>query len=97
MSPIRTFVDSISVSAYPIILPANARNITTITALVTDQYGEGPVNKPVFFTDTDAVGFVTINPAYTDVFFGTGEALSYYRAGVTVQLVTIEGTTTQYD
>jgi len=96
-SSIRSFLDSISVSAFPVILPANARNTLEVTALVTDQYGNGAIYKPVFFTDTDNVGFMTINPAYTDVFFGNGDAISYYRAGVKVHTVNIEGTATQYD
>jgi len=45
----------------------------------------------------DSVGFMTISPSYTDYFFGTGEAVSYYKAGVTPRSVTIEGTATQYD
>jgi hypothetical protein len=65
--------------------------------LVDDQYGDGVYNKPVFFVDDDDVGFMTINPAYTDYFFGTGEAISYYKAGVEVRTVNIEGTATQYD
>ena len=97
VSPIRRFVNTISVAAYPVILPANGYNTLEVTALVTDQYGDGAVNKPVFFTDTDSVGYITINPAYTEPFFGTGEAITYYRAGVTVQTVTIEGTATQFD
>jgi hypothetical protein len=97
VSPIRKFVNAISVAAYPVILPANARNVTEITAIVSDQYGEGPRNKPVVFTDDDDVGFVTINPAYTDVFFATGQAVTYYRSGVDIHTVTVEGTVTQYD
>jgi len=97
VSPLRSFVDSITVTAYPVILPANGYNITDVNATVLDQYGEGVVYKPVLWTDTDSVGYVTINPSYTDVFFGTGNAVTYYRAGIAVHQVTIEGTATQYD
>jgi len=97
VSPIRRFINAISVGAYPVILPANGYNYIEVTSLVTDQYGDGTTNTPVFFTDTDSVGYVTINPAYTESFYGTGEAITYYRAGVTVQTVTIEGTATQFD
>jgi hypothetical protein len=93
----RRFVDTINVSAYPIILPANAVNISKITAIVNDQYGDGVRDKPVYFTDDDAVGFITIDPAFTDNFFGTGAAVTYYKAGTAVRLVTIEGTATQFD
>jgi len=97
LSTTRRFIDYINVSAYPIILPNNATNVSEITALVNDQYGEGVWEKPVYFTDDDTVGFMTINPAYTDYFFGTGKAISYYKAGVAVRTVTVEGTATQYD
>lgn len=97
LSTTRRFIDGISVSAYPIILPNNATNVSEITALVNDQYGDGVWEKPVYFTDDDPVGFMTINPAYTDYFFGTGKAISYYKAGVAVRTVTVEGTATQYD
>jgi len=97
VSTIRPFVDSITVTAYPLILPANAKNITEVTAAVFDQYGNGAENKPVFFTDDDGVGYITINPAYTDYFFGTGEAKTAYRAGTAIHAVNIEGTATQND
>jgi len=97
LSTTRRFVDTVSISAYPVILPANSVNVTEITMLVDDQYGDGIYNKPVFFVDDDDVGFITINPAYTDYFFGTGEAISYYKAGVTPRTVNIEGTATQYN
>jgi len=97
LSTSRPFLDTVSISAYPVILPANSVNITKITMLVDDQYGDGTYYTPVFFTDNDSVGHMTINPAYTDYFFGTGEAISYYRAGVAYATVNIEGTATQYD
>ena len=84
-------------SAYPVILPANAVNTARISTIVNDQYGDGVVNKPVFVTDDDSIGFITISPVYTDYFFGTGEAVTYYKAGTTVRTVTIEGRTTQFD
>jgi len=97
VTPLRPFVDSISVTAFPVILPANGTNITEISAIVQDQYSNGVIFKPIDFTDDDVNGYITINPAFTDVFFGTGEAITYYRAGVIVRTVTIEGTATQYD
>jgi len=97
ISPVRSFIDSITVTAYPLILPANAYNATEVIALVIDQYGNGPAYKPVYFTDNDAVGFITRNPVYTDYFFGTGKAITYYKAGVNISTVNIEGTVTQYD
>ena len=97
LSTSRRFVDTVSISAYPTILPANSVNVTEVTMLVDDQYGDGVYNKPVFFVDDDAAGFMTISPAYTDYFFGTGEAISYYKAGITPRTVNIEGTSTQFN
>lgn len=96
-STLRHFIDSISVTAYPAILPANGVNVAEVDALVLDQYGDGSIGKPVVFTDDDLLGYLTINPAYTDYFFGTGIATTYYRAGTAVHTVTIQGTATQYD
>lgn len=97
VSTVRPFIDNITVTACPKILPANAHNVTEITATVLDQYGNGSVYKPVSFTDDDNVGFITINPAYTDYFWGTGKAITHYKAGVSVRTVNVEGTVTQYD
>jgi hypothetical protein len=96
-SPVRSFIDSITVDAYPVILPANARNMATITCVVLDQFANGAMDVPIFFTDTDDYGYVTINPKNTDALEGTGEAITYYVAGVDVHTVTIQGTVTQYD
>ena len=97
ISTVRRFIGSVSLSAYPTILPANGVNVSDLSTLVSDQYGDGMISKPVFFTDTDSVGFITTNPAYTDYFFGTGEAVSAYKAGITNGDVTIEATATQFD
>ncbi len=97
LSTTRRFITTVSLSAYPAILPANWVNTLELLALINDQYGDGSVNKQVSFTDNDSIGFVTINPAYTDYFFGTGEAISYYKAGIEVHTVTIEVTATQFD
>lgn len=97
VTPSRSFIDNITVAAYPEILPANATNISTITANVLDQYNRGAVYKPVFWTDDDDYGYITINPTYTDLFFGTGNSTTYYRAGVQVRKVTVTGRAIQYD
>jgi hypothetical protein len=98
ISPIRSFLDSIVVTAYPAIVPANAYNTIEVEAVVKDQYDEGVIYKPVYFTDNDSVGYITITPVYTDIFFGTGRTNpTYYKAGVAAATVTIEGIATQYD
>jgi len=96
-TPIRSFVDSITVTAYPPILPANAINISEITGNVEDQYGRGIIYKPVYWTDDDNYGYITVDPTYTDLFFGTGNTTTYYRAGVQVRTVTVTGRATQFD
>jgi hypothetical protein len=95
VSPLYSFVDSITVTAYPLIVPADGFSTLEVRASVNDQYGEGALYDPVFFTDTDDVGYLTINPAYTDVFFRNGVAVTYYRSGVIPATVTIEGTVSQ--
>ncbi len=97
LTPARSFVDSITVTAYPSILPANGVNIADITGNVLDQYGRGIVYKPVYWTDDDNYGYITVNPTYTDLFFGTGNTTTYYRAGIQVRQVTVTGRATQYD
>ena len=96
-SPVRSFIDAITVEAYPVILPANGRNTASINCLVLDQFANGALNAPIFFTDNDDYGYVTINPQYTEYIYGTGMALTYYVAGVDVHTVTVQGTVTQYD
>lgn len=97
VSPVRSFIDAITIDAYPVILPADGRNITEINCVVLDQFSNGAMDKPITFTDNDDYGYVTINPKNTDNIFGTGQAITYYRAGVDVHTVTIQGTVTQYD
>lgn len=97
VSPVRSFIDAITMTANPVIIPADGRNISTLTCTVMDQYGNGSVNAPITFTDNDAYGYVTINPKYTDYYYGDGEAISYYRSGVDIHTVTITATATQYD
>jgi hypothetical protein len=97
VTPIRSFIDFITVAAYPEILPATGRNVSQVTAVVLNQYGEGAVYKPVHFTDDDSVGFITIPDVYTDYFTNTGEAKTSYMSGVALRIVTVQGTATQYD
>jgi hypothetical protein len=96
-SVFRPFVDFISLESDPDILPATGRNAAILTAVVLDQYGEGVYNKPVTFSDDDDVGYITTPFAYTDNFFGTGEAFSSYMSGLDIRIVTVQATATQYD
>jgi len=94
VSTIRPFVDSISVDVYPKIIPSNGVNVAEVKAIVKDQFAHPIVFKPVRFGDSDSVGYMTISDTYTDL---VGKAISYYKAGLTPQSVTILVTMTQYD
>ena len=97
ISPIRSFIDFISVDASTHILPATGRNTAVITSIVFDQYGQGVVNRPVSFTDDDPIGFVTSKTVYTDIFYNTGRADTGYTSGTALRVVEIEATVTQVD
>lgn len=96
-SPIRPFVDFITVGADPVILPANGKNVSVVTAVVQDQYGNGAVNKPVIFTDDNDIGYITIPTVNTDSQYGTGKAVTVYKSGLDVTPVVVTGRATQYD
>jgi len=96
-SPIRPFVDFISLGANPLILPADGKSVSVITAIVQDQYGNGMINKPVSFTDNNTIGYITTPQVYTDQYYNTGKAVTVYKSGTDVTPVIIEGTATQYD
>lgn len=94
LSPLRNFVESISVSAFPKILPNTGVNLSKITAICKDQYFDPIKYKPVIFTEDDDYGFMTIPIMYTSE---EGVSISYYNAGLEDRVVTIDATITQYD
>jgi len=93
-SPLRSFVDSVTIDVNPKILPSNGFNVSDITSFVKDQYSRPSKIKPVTFIDDDPVGFITTVNTYTDT---NGKAVSSYKAGVVPGIVTITVTITQYD
>lgn len=94
-SPIRSFVDSVSMDVYPKVLPSNGMSIANILAAVQDQYGQPAKLKVVrFFDDEDEYGFITIAEPLTD---NTGLAKSYYKSGTSPNSVVITAFITQYD
>ena len=95
-SPIRPFLDFVTIGADPVILPANGKNVSVLTTVVQDQYGNGTVNTPVSFTDDNEYGYVTTATVNTDPFYGTGKAVVAYKTGLDVTPVIIECTATQY-
>jgi hypothetical protein len=96
-SPIRPFIDFITVDSTTHILPATGRNTTAINSVTLDQYGQGLINKPITFVDDDEVGFITTRVVHTDIFYNTGTATTAYTSGVDLRVVTITATATQYD
>lgn len=93
-SPLRSFVDSVSVDAMPKILPSNGINVAKITAVVNDQYSHPAQNKAVRFYDSDDVGYMTTSETYTGL---NGTAISYYKAGIVPKTVVILALATQYN
>lgn len=97
ISPIRSFIDFITVDAVSHILPATGRNTTVVTSITLDQYGQGVVNRPVTFADDDPIGFVTTKKVNTDIFYNTGRANTGYTSGTALRVVTIDASVTQED
>lgn len=94
LSPVRNFVDSITLSLYPNILPTTGLNTSEAIAVVKDQYLFPTEWKSVSFSADDTVGFMTISENLTDT---NGVAVSYYQAGISVGVVTVTASTTQFD
>lgn len=94
LSPLRNFIDSITLSVFPSILPTTGLNVAEAKAVVKDQFYEPVVAKPVYFSDDDAVGFMTITKRLTD---NSGVSISYYQSGISVGVVTITAEVTQFD
>lgn len=93
LSTLEPFITSISLRANPAILPANGVNVSTITAIVKDQFDLPIVGKNVYFTEDDPVGSITGgNPKVTD---SAGEAITTYTAGTSAREVKITATAEQ--
>lgn len=97
VSPIRSFIDFITLDSDTHILPATGRNVTPVRSITLDQYGQGVVNRPVTITDDDDVGFITTEVVYTDIFYNTGRADTAYTSGTDLRVVNINAKVTQLD
>lgn len=92
LSTLNSFITSISLRAEPAIIPANGSNISTVTAIVKDQFNL-PVNqKQVYFTDDDPNGGIQSSPVGTG---DNGTAVTSYKAGTTAREVRITATAQQ--
>ena len=94
LSPLRNFIDSITLGVWPDILPSTGLNTAEVTAIVKDQYSEPIAFTMVTFTDDDAVGFMTLSSSATNI---NGVAISYYQSGISTGTVTITASVTQID
>lgn len=93
-SPLRPFVDSVTLDVSPKILPSNGINVAELTSVVRDQYDDPIKLKPVTFEDSDPTGYITTINTYTNKY---GIAHSVYRAGIVPNEVVINVIATQYD
>ena len=93
LSTLEPFITSISLRANPAILPANGVNVSTITAIVKDQFDLPIVGKNVYFTEDDSVGSISGGtPKVTDA---DGVAVTAYTAGTSAREVKITATAEQ--
>jgi len=94
ISPIRNYIDSFVLDAYPTIIPANGVNVAQVRGHIKDQYGLDLFYKPVYFMDDDDHGFMQAYMVRTNT---EGIAKNYYKAGIEARTVTINATATQFD
>lgn len=92
LSTLDPFITSISLSASPAILPANATNESEITAIVKDQFNQPIDLKDVNFTDDDTNGYITTATVQTD---SNGVATTRYHSGTQAREVKITCTAEQ--
>lgn len=79
LTPINSFIDSTTIEAVPLIMPADGISTIAVTTLAKDQYAEEITFIRVKFYDDDDVGYMTIRDTYTGL---TGKAQSYYKSGI---------------
>jgi len=94
LSPIREFIDSITVGASPTILPSNGINVAEVIATVYDQYSQPIIYKIVNFSDDNAEGYLLSTQVFT---YLDGKATTTYRAGTIPDTVIITAEATQND
>lgn len=79
LSTFNKLITSIAVGADPAILPADGASISTITAVVRDQFNQPIESRLCVFTEDDPQGVMTSANVATDA---NGIAVSSYRAGI---------------
>jgi len=87
LSSLDSFVTSISLAAYPAVLPANTVATSNIVAIVKDQFLQPVVGRLVYFSDDDSVGSISGGtPKTTD---SEGKAETVYTSGDSAREVKI--------
>lgn len=92
LSPIREYLDSISTSVFPTILPSNGVSTAQVTAVVHDQYNNPKRYSILNFEDDNDTGFMAHSTVYSNVY---GVALATYFSGLSPANVTITITALQ--
>jgi len=94
-SPVRSFVDSITLGIYPKIIPSDGMSVSELSVVVKDQYSEPSQFKTVYVTDDDdEYGYITTPETMT---WEDGTCLSYYMSGTSPKTVTITTMVTQFN
>jgi hypothetical protein len=83
-----SMVASISLTASPNVIAANAVSTSDIVARVKDQFGQPIVARLVYFEDDDADGEMSSGAGGVNT-DSNGEALSTYISGLSARLVKI--------
>jgi hypothetical protein len=93
LSSLDSFVTSISLAAYPAVIPANTISTSSIVAYVKDQFLQPIVGRLVYFSDDDSVGSISGGtPISTD---SNGMAQTTYKSGSTAGNVKITAVVSQ--
>ncbi len=92
LSPLESFVTSISVSASPAIIAANGLSTTDIKAWVKDQFLQPIKFRRVTFSENGDGSITAGTEINTDA---DGFAQTVYKAGVTAQSVIVTATVQQ--
>jgi hypothetical protein len=101
LSSLNSFISSISLSANPALLAANAISTANIDAYVKDQFLQPIVNKNVDFSIVSGDGTISIPPGPLKVDDDTaktdsdGRAQAIYTSGTTAQEIQLRSTAAQ--
>lgn len=87
LSPIDSFVDSVAVQAFPVIVNSDGISKVKVSANVKDQYASPSVSVKVLFKEDDDGGYMLLMDRYTDI---NGYTYNYYRSGVIPRTVLLE-------